>query len=166
MPYFAALAAAGALFYYLRGPQAGSAAAKVTHVHQGGGDPGGGDLSGQDLALLYLDELRSLHDSLDFGGGGAPVAGAVAAGVPLSMGAPQDAFGAVTGGGYGGGISSQPYGSETISAYGGSSETLTNSMLPSSMQLSGVAGNAPVISSFIPVATGSVSPRGGTAVAQ
>ncbi len=99
MPYLAALAAAGALFFYLRGP---AAPAVATHAQprafgSQSGDLGDNpDFTGQDLARLYLDELEGLHSH--FGGpvggyspapgvGGSPGdanAGVTAAGVPVT----------------------------------------------------------------------------------
>ena len=80
MPYFAAIAVASALFYYLRAPQPTRAA---VHSAQVSSDMGGGDLNGSDLAQLYLDELRSLHDYTMPGGGPVSPSGTAAAGVPV-----------------------------------------------------------------------------------
>jgi len=87
MPYLAALAAASALYYYLKTPPS-----SVTHtqaVAHSGGDMGDNpDLTGQDLARLYLDQLDSLRAFTLGSYGDTPGsyggAGVSAAGVPVS----------------------------------------------------------------------------------
>lgn len=101
MPYLAALAAASALYYYLKTPPS-----SVTHtqaVAHSGGDMGDNpDLTGQDLARLYLDQLDAQHSALmgEYGGvpGSYSGAGVSAAGVPVSS---SPSIGDYTGGGYG-----------------------------------------------------------------